>query len=87
MRQRRLRGWASRRSHLAKAHDTLIVDDPQHGQPPVIGSIDRLGHAGAEPAVTDPDLLLLDERRTGVCETFGHRPGAYRASSGRRVRG
>ena len=44
--QRRLGRRAGGGRHVAEAHDALAIGDPQDGQPPVVGSVDGLRHAG-----------------------------------------
>ena len=69
---------AGGRADLAEAHDALVVGHPEHGQPPVVGAVHGLGHAGLEAAVADADLLLAQERGAGMREAFGHRARGYR---------
>ena len=77
--QRRPGRRAGGRADLAEAHDALVVGHPEHGEPPVVGSVHGLGHPGLEAAIADADLLLAQERGAGVREAFGHRARGYRA--------
>ena len=80
--ERRLGRRAGGRADLAEAHDALVVRDPEHGEPPVVGAVDGPRHAGQEAAVADADLLLAQERGAGVRESFGHRRRGYRPATG-----
>ena len=75
------------RADLAEAHDPVVVGHPEHGKPPVVGTVHRLGHANVETAIADADLLLAQEGGAWVRQTFGHRTRGYRAGGQPRLFG